>query len=152
MANIQLQRQWDLRTDAACRSMCKMLQWPCSDIGRHMDRNEKVFLIADDDAAVCNLVKKLLERRGYRALTAANGREALEIFRSTPTRVAAVISDVEMPEMDGVELQRQLMADCPGLHVLMMSGKVAGVEGRAFLAKPFAASDLYRAVETLVAE
>ena len=65
-----------------------------------------MILIVDDDPAVTTLLKMSFELEGHEVLTASSGAEALELARQI--HPAAMIVDVMMPEMDGLELVRQL--------------------------------------------
>jgi signal transduction histidine kinase/HPt (histidine-containing phosphotransfer) domain-containing protein len=103
------------------------------------------ILIAEDSPTQAELLKHTLERRGYRATIAVNGRQALESARAhKPTML---ISDVLMPEMDGYELCRQIKSD-PGLKnipVILLTtladpqDVIHGLECRAdnFIIKPY---------------
>ncbi len=108
------------------------------------------FLVADDDAAICNLVQMLLELQGHDVLCAANGSEALDLFRNSKDPVELVITDVDMPEMNGIELVDHILQERPNTPVLVISGHTC-IRGFPFLAgEPFAASDFYAAVEQAI--
>ena len=64
-------------------------------------------LIVDDDLAQLMLVRMLVEQQGYDVLTASNGEEALELFRVN-TDIRLVVTDLDMPHMDGFELIRRI--------------------------------------------
>ena len=76
------------------------------------------ILIADDDAATCELLRRALEAEGHTVKTASDGSEALEQIAGS----TLLISDVQMPGMDGIELARQALAKAPGLRIILMSG------------------------------
>jgi two-component system cell cycle sensor histidine kinase/response regulator CckA len=80
------------------------------------------ILIVEDDAAVRNAVRRLLERHRYEVLEAANGGDALVVLAESPRPVDLVISDMVMPEMSGLQLRQQLRKLRPSLPVLLMSG------------------------------
>jgi chemotaxis protein histidine kinase CheA len=67
-------------------------------------------LVVEDSFTVRELQKGILEAAGYRVAAAANGREALEVL-GQEADVALVVSDIEMPEMDGLELTRQIRSE-----------------------------------------
>lgn len=78
------------------------------------------ILIIEDHAAVRTLLARVLEDAGYQVWKAANGREGLEQFRARP--VDLVITDLEMPEMNGLEVIVQLTRLCIDVRVIAMSG------------------------------
>ena len=67
------------------------------------------ILVADDDAHIVRVMVIWLERNGHNVLTASNGGEALEMFRAN--RVDLVISDMNMPILDGAELAEAIRKD-----------------------------------------
>lgn len=108
------------------------------------------FLVVDDAAAVRDLLARLLPRIGVQVATCGNGREALQLLAEEPGP-ELVITDWEMPEMDGPELIRQLRRTdrYRRVPVILLSGR--GNVDRAvardcgaddFLAKPFRWPDL----------
>ncbi|MDQ6831862.1 MAG: response regulator [Chloroflexota bacterium] len=99
------------------------------------------ILILDDEDAIAELTRSLLEGEGYRVILAPNGREGLRLLAEE--RPGLVISDVMMPVMDGLAFARAVRADPVHTHLplILMSaagkGIVADVPHTAFLAKPF---------------
>jgi len=91
-----------------------------------------LILCVDDDRAVLDLTRMALECKGYRVLTANDGRTALEAFASCP--VDAVILDYEMPGMNGAEVARQMALMKPNVPKLLFSGNVSipNEESRVF--------------------
>ena len=77
-------------------------------------------LVIDDDAEVRRVVTRLLEMEGHSVIQAENGRVALEQYSDTPTDL--VISDIYMPEMDGIELLTRLRESFPDARIVAMSG------------------------------
>ncbi|HEV8439869.1 MAG TPA: response regulator [Methylomirabilota bacterium] len=78
------------------------------------------ILVADDDMAALDGLRALLATWGYEVETAADGRQALE--RASVIRPAAVITDIVMPAMDGLELLTALRHDQPGVPVIVVTG------------------------------
>ncbi|QXE92745.1 response regulator [Geomonas subterranea] len=106
-------------------------------------------LLVEDEETVRNMTRLLLERHGYRVLTACNGQEALELFRQDPGSVQLLLSDVIMPRMNGRELCEQVRQLAPGVPVIFMSGYPADVMsekgicgGGAYLQKPVKPEEL----------
>ena len=113
----------------------------------------ETILVADDDVLVRNMVRKILVHSGYRVITAANGAEALGIMDSHDGGIDLVLTDVIMPEMDGVELARKIMFTHPEMKVLFRSGYTSDIrmdvvgEGKGhFIEKPFDLPTLVRKV------
>ena len=118
----------------------------------------ETILLADDEEFVRDLGQRLLSAQGYKVLTASNGKEALEVYRSRSSEISLVILDLVMPEMGGTQCLRGLLEINPKAKVLIASGfsangptKDALIAGaRGFVDKPFALNQLIRAVrETL---
>ena len=80
------------------------------------------ILYIDDDQALVFLVKRLLERRGYRVSGYVNQREALDALRADPEGFSLVLSDYNMPGMSGLEVAREVRAICADLPVAIASG------------------------------
>ncbi|MDP2321708.1 MAG: ATP-binding protein [Acidobacteriota bacterium] len=107
------------------------------------------ILVVDDSKAICDLTKKLLERRGYKVKVATDVGEALRQFEHDPS-IEVLLTDVVMPGASGPELTRQLLERHPGLKVIYMSGYTDDALARhgvltpgvAFLRKPFNAESL----------
>src|SRR5215467_2743800 len=113
--------------------------------------DQTVILVVDDDVIIRNIVRILLEREGYFILSAHNAEEALHISRKFPGAIHAVLSDVRMPKMDGLELRERLLAERPGIQVLLMSGYVGSPTGNIpFLAKPFGPAILLGRIRQLL--
>ena len=82
-----------------------------------MDR-EKV-LVVDDEEAIREVVTTLLDAQGYYTVACANGRIALDAFRKDTFDL--VLSDIVMPEMDGLKLLSELRVDDPDVPVIMVT-------------------------------
>jgi two-component system, cell cycle sensor histidine kinase and response regulator CckA len=95
-------------------------------------------LVVDDEVMVRRAVRRLLERRGFRVEEAGGAAEALRRVAEEPA-IDAVLSDVVMPEVSGVELAARLAALRPALPVLLMSGCSDGAPrtDREIIPKPF---------------
>jgi DNA-binding response OmpR family regulator len=117
--------------------------------------NGPPILIADDDADIRRLIVRLLERAGYRALQASNGRDALRLLYAH--RPAAVVLDVTMPALDGWQVLERIreVSDVP---VLMLTAKgeeldrVRGLRAGAddYVPKPFGRLELLARIEALL--
>lgn len=105
-------------------------------------------LLVEDDAAIRELVAWMLEDAGYRVHLAADGEEAIEQLEALD-RVDVVVSDVNMPVMDGLELSRRIYSAWPSLPMLLTSGRPHPEATRPFLPKPFRWDSLMEAVRNL---
>jgi CheY-like chemotaxis protein len=113
-------------------------------------------LIVDDEAGVRDLERHILERAGFTVVEATDGAEALKIVAGE-TPLALVVADVDMPNLSGDDMAREVAKTRPGLKILFVTGHVRKLfkdepllqEDRAFLAKPFTAASLIEAVSLL---
>ena len=85
-------------------------------------RGNETVLLVEDEPGLRYLIPRLLESAGYRVLVAADGEEALRVYRDNADDVALVLTDVVMPGMGGRELVERLTAIWPAAKVLYMSG------------------------------
>lgn len=99
--------------------------------------NRRYVLVVDDEPNMRRVLEIMLGAAGYAVFSAANGREALALLRSTP--VDLLITDLRMPEMDGIELLRQMRADGIDAPVIMITAH--GSVETAVAAMKFGASD-----------
>jgi putative two-component system response regulator len=80
---------------------------------------EERILIVDDEEMICSIFSRRLTREGYSCVTAQNGKEALHYFYKDS--FSLVISDIRMPEMDGIELLKEVRAVHPGILMIMVT-------------------------------
>ena len=78
------------------------------------------ILIIDDDHQIRALLRKILENAGYDVIEARNGREGLQLFRQTPP--ALVITDLLMPDHDGLEVIMAVRRTAPTVRIIAFSG------------------------------
>lgn len=111
-------------------------------------------LVVDDEPVICGLVTSILEMRGYQVDVAGDGEEAVERFRQGEYEL--VISDIRMPQMDGLEELLHLRALNQRVPVIMMTGHGGDEErmraerlGALFLRKPFQISLLNAVLDML---
>ena len=120
---------------------------------------ERVLLI-DDEAAIINAGKQMLERLGYEVITRTSSIDALELFRSQPDRFDIVITDMTMPNMTGVELSKEVMNIRPDIPVILCTGfseqingeKASGMGIRAFIMKPIVMSQMANTIRKVLDE
>src|ERR1035438_5606720 len=114
----------------------------------------ETILVADDHEGIREVANAILKSYGYTTILAADGQEALRLFRQDPTKIDLVILDVAMPGLSGTEAFTQMSAIRPVLPVVFTSGhtsesaslnsKIAA--GAVFLQKPYALKALSRIV------
>jgi CheY-like chemotaxis protein len=121
--------------------------------------NEQQVLVADDDPAILRLVKAILEKEGYKVVTARDGKEAYKMLHSGE-QFAAAIFDVVMPYIQGTELVRYMQSEkrLMKIPVIMMTAEqnarlssdsfAAGAV--AFLPKPFTNVQLQTMLRTFI--
>lgn len=110
----------------------------------------ETILLVDDEESIRKLGERMLRMAGYTVLTATNGREALEIYRSNQDRIGLVLLDLIMPEMGGKQCLEELLKINPRVNVVIASGysangpaKDAPASGaKGFVNKPFQLKDL----------
>ncbi len=81
-----------------------------------------VALVVDDEPVIRALVARALTLAGIEVAVAASGREALRLVAEDRVRPAVVVTDIEMPEMTGIELAARLLALRPAIRIVMMTG------------------------------
>jgi DNA-binding NtrC family response regulator len=89
------------------------------------------LLIVDDESDIRNSLSRRYLLKGYTVDTARNGREALDLLEQRSFQV--VISDIKMPEIDGIELLHRIRIEYPMTRVIMMTGYVTLDNGLACL-------------------
>ena len=115
-----------------------------------------LVMVVDDSITVRRVTQRLLQREGYRVVLAADGLQALE--RLQEERPAVVLSDIEMPRMDGFDLARNIRADSAleGLPIIMITSRIAGKHREHamelgvnnYLGKPYSEEELLSLVRS----
>lgn len=117
---------------------------------------KKKILIADDEERIVKLVSDFLNAAGYETVSAADGKEALEVFSANPDIKLAVI-DIMMPEIDGWEVTREIRKQS-NIPVIMLSARaeefdlLTGFESGIdeYVTKPFSPAVLVKRVDALL--
>jgi two-component system cell cycle sensor histidine kinase/response regulator CckA len=108
------------------------------------------ILVVEDEAFVRDAACDILEREGYRVLRAANAMEAQAAFYSQPRNIQLLLSDVVLPDQNGLRLAKDLQAAYPALKTIFISGYPENAVTRcglttdqmSYLPKPFSAGSL----------
>lgn len=115
------------------------------------------MLVVDDDM-VRQAIQRMLEHLGYRPIGAASGEEALDIYEKSRAEIAAIILDITMPGLGGIETFRRLRAMDSQVKVIVTSGDTLNpaireleAQGISYLlAKPFHTEQLARAIQQTI--
>ncbi len=100
------------------------------EIGAPVQGHGETILVVEDKSAAREAVASALQSLGYRVLVAANGREALAIFEQHGDKIALVLSDLVMPEINGSELFQILKQKDPAVKIVAMTGYPQKAEAR----------------------
>ncbi|HWG45178.1 MAG TPA: PAS domain S-box protein [Gemmataceae bacterium] len=117
------------------------------------------ILIVDDEPIVRELARTVLERWGFRVLTADGGEQALDIYRRQADRIAVILLDYIMPRMNGVQVLKELQRVNPEVCVVFSSGystdhdvdQLLAAGARGFVPKPYRPRDLVQAIRQALA-
>lgn len=113
-------------------------------------RGHGLVLLADDEESIRSMARRLLEKVGFEVLTAADGREAIEVFQKHQQMIRFVILDMTMPHLDGEACFSEMRRISPQVKVIMTSGyseqdvtsRFAGKGLAGFVQKPYKLTDL----------
>ncbi len=103
------------------------------------------LLFVDDEECIIEVGQKILERLGYKIITATSGAEAVELFRISPEGFDLVVTDTTMPYMTGIDLSKKLLAIrkdipiiiCTGYNQIVTPEKAKAIGIRDYIVKPF---------------
>ncbi len=117
------------------------------------DLGVKHILVTDDEDSVRDFVERALNYAGYAVITATNGAEALE--RLQEQKFDLLLTDIVMPELDGIALALKAAKDYPDMKILMMSGYAnqrqrahnLDVLAHEVISKPFSLEEITRKIQ-----
>jgi len=116
--------------------------------------HNELVLVVDDEFSIRDITQRTLESFGYRVLTANNGAEAVELYRTQSQQIAVVLTDMMMPVMDGAAAIPLIKRANPSAKIIVVSGLDVPNDTKAniqdFLAKPFSAQTLIRMVREVI--
>jgi signal transduction histidine kinase/CheY-like chemotaxis protein len=128
--------------------------------GHHdmLPRGSEHILLVDDEKSIADVTAGMLERLGYKVTMRISSYDALEAFRNLADRIDLLIADLNMPQMTGLQLYREIRKIRPDIKVIICTGfseqlgsstsKSIGIQG--FLHKPVVMSDLARCVRSVL--
>ena len=116
-----------------------------------MDKQIRV-LVVDDEPEICHLIEQVLKREGYQVDVSFSGIDALQMIKSFNYHL--LLTDLEMPEVDGLELIKKAKKECPEIRAIMVTGNASvdiairslrhRIDG--YIRKPFNISKLRKVV------
>jgi two-component system, cell cycle sensor histidine kinase and response regulator CckA len=118
----------------------------------------ETILVAEDEAIVRDFLQGILQRAGYRVITARDGDEALNRFIENPAKISLVISDVVMPKKNGREIFEEIQRRKPAIKYIFISGYTADIFNQhgivgcnvSFITKPFSKNIILSKVRELL--
>jgi len=125
-------------------------------INQVVDSGIGSILIVDDEPTIRDLLAHIVEREGYRVVVADNGREALETLNRQ--KISLVVTDLMMPEMNGMELLVEVKDQYPSIPVVFVTGRrteaaredAIGAGADGYITKPFKNLEISQRIESLV--
>jgi DNA-binding NtrC family response regulator len=123
------------------------MEYPLNVEDRRMKPSKYTILVVDDQESLRNLINNFLSKLGHSCVTAIDGVDALEKMKGT--KIDAVVTDIKMPNMDGITLTSKILIQYPELPVMMMTafeeehtaGMAIIVGAQDFIKKPFSLNE-----------
>jgi two-component system cell cycle sensor histidine kinase/response regulator CckA len=118
----------------------------------------ELILVVDDEVSVRQILKTTLESSGYKVLTANDGIQAIEIYKEFKDKIKIVLTDISMPEMDGLTTTKALLLIEPDVKVILTSGltsyqhaaDVLGNKDINFLQKPYTSAEVLKKIKGIL--
>jgi PAS domain S-box-containing protein len=115
-----------------------------------VDHGHETILLVEDELAILKMAKTMLEMTGYQVMAAETPTEAIRLARNHSGKINLLLTDVVMPEMNGLDLAKNILSFYPNLKLLFMSGYTANIiakhgilnKGLNFMQKPFSRQTL----------
>jgi PAS domain S-box-containing protein len=121
-------------------------------------RQGKNILVVEDDAVVRDLMVTVLEEMGHTCIEGGNGLEGLQEYKNNSDKIALVVTDLIMPEMNGIQMSKSIREINPDINIVAVSGYPPKDEDiteslfSAFIKKPFKALSFAREVDNMLKE
>jgi two-component system cell cycle sensor histidine kinase/response regulator CckA len=120
-----------------------------------VEENKKTVLLAEDEEPLRRMVAGLLTNNGFEVIVACDGSDAIKKADEHTGPIHLLLSNVQMPEMNGVELATRLHSNRPDTKIMLMSGFPSGTlvldHGWEFLPKPFVPKMLLDKIKLVIA-
>ena len=113
----------------------------------------RVILVADDDLPIRTFIREILVDEGYDVLVAADGNEAVALSRAHPGVIDLMLTDLQMPHLDGLSAFHRISAERSEMKVLFISGdpfRAQFSERWPFLSKPFRLHEMLTTVHAIL--
>ncbi len=131
---------------------------PIHESDRSLLTGTERILFVDDEEALVDSSRRMLERIGYTVVASNSGEEALELFQSNPDSFDIVITDTTMPNMTGVQLSEKLLKTCPDIPIIICTGhsnlipeeKLDDTGIRECVMKPFEMREMAEAIRRIL--
>jgi CheY-like chemotaxis protein len=119
-----------------------------------LDGKNAGILVVEDYEAIRTMIRRILTKLNFTVFTAENGRDALQIYEKNKSSIRLIITDLVMPELDGIGMSRIIKASNPSIKILAISGYPLGSEWKDLysagiaecIQKPFERNTLIRTV------
>jgi len=118
-----------------------------------MEENKSAILVLDDDVSMRQLLAAMLDGSGHNVIQASDGNAAIDYSRRHA--VSLLITDLVMPDQEGIEIIRRFVQEFPTIPILAMSAKsdylpaAQALGARGVLKKPFTSADLQQAIRKI---
>ena len=122
-------------------------------------RSVTTVLLVEDEAFVREVTREILHAAGYRVLESRNAADAKRIVEPHAAEVQILLTDVVLPDQNGVDLATELLSVCPQLKVVFISGYPENIvtksglsrRGIFYLRKPYSTNDLMETIQQVLA-
>jgi two-component system cell cycle sensor histidine kinase/response regulator CckA len=115
-----------------------------------LHKQSETILVVDDNCAIRTLVKTFLEIEGYTVLVAGDAAAAIDLYKEHRSTIALLLTDVMMPNMNGLELADHVLRLEPQMRILLMSASEGASRGFGCIAKPFTPAEVIGRVGELL--
>ncbi|NMG11824.1 hybrid sensor histidine kinase/response regulator [Brasilonema sp. UFV-L1] len=120
--------------------------------------NGELILFVDDELAIQEISKTLLSTHNYKVITASDGIEAIALYVEHQEQIQAVVTDIMMPSLDGMNTIRALQKINPSVKIVAISGlssnkrvaQMSGIGVQAFLSKPYTMQELLKTLHSVL--
>src|ERR1039457_5240668 len=112
----------------------------------------RISVVVDDEPSVRKYISAILKREHFQTVEAGDGAHGLRILQELGDEVALIVSDIHMPNGDGVTFARAVKASFPAVPIILVSGRAERHPELGFIRKPFLPSVLLKTVREVVGD